>query len=210
MGAYGSGRKFGANCADDQLAIDVRQWRREGRLIAGARFNASWSRRGKEVGNMGVTTESGLVRLSYSWQKNSGESGRLDYPVSLQTTSCHYGGVRYWFTCPAVGCGKRVAKLYLGDTYFACRHCYRLAYSSQRETKGDRGYRGAGKVRKKLGWIPGIANPPGGKPKGMHWRTYSRLVAKHLAYSNDAYIEMMATMKRVDSRFAEIELRLST
>ncbi len=208
MGGYGSGKKSEANCTDDYLSIDARQWQREGRLVAGSNFNAAWTRAGNAVGNMGVTTEIGQVRLSYSWKKNDGESGKLDYPVELQTTSCHYGGVRYWFTCPAVGCGKRVAKLYLGDKYFACRHCYRLAHSSQRETKGDRGYRGAGKVREKLGWMPGIATPPGGKPKGMHWRTYNCLVAKHLAYSNDAYIGMLATMKRVDSRFAEIEQRL--
>lgn len=99
--------------------------------------------------------------------------------------------------------------MYLGDKYFACRHCYRLAYNSQRETKGDRGYRGADKVREKLGWMPGIANPPGGKPKGMHWRTYNCFVAKHLVYSNEAYMGMLAIMKRVDSRFAEIERRLS-
>jgi len=101
------------------------------------------------------------VILSYSWQKPSGESGRLDYPVNLETTSCHYGGVRYWFICPAVTCGKRVAKLYLGDKYFA----YRLTYNSQRETKGDRGYRGAGKVRERLGWMPGIAPHPVVSPK---------------------------------------------
>jgi len=57
--------------------------------------------------------------------------------------------------------------LYLGGKIFACRHCYQLAYKCQRETIGDRGYRGAGKVRKKLVWQPGIVNPPGDKPKGM-------------------------------------------
>lgn len=209
MGGYSSGRKSEASCTDDHLSIDARQWQRDGVLVAGTSFNTTWSRAGKEVGNIGVRAATGQVTLSYSWQKNGGESGNLDYPVELQTTSCHYGGVRYWFTCPAVGCGKRVAKLYLGEKYFACRHCCQLAYHSQRETKGDRGYRGAGKVREKLGWIPGIANLPEGKPKGMHWRTYNRLLNKHLTYSNDAYTGMLATMKRVDSRFAEIELRLN-
>ena len=90
MGGYSSGRKSEVNCTDDQLAIDARQWQREGRLVVGASFNSSWSRAGKEVGNMGVTVESGLVILFYSWQKNEGEAGRLNYPVSLHTTSCHY------------------------------------------------------------------------------------------------------------------------
>ena len=209
MGGYSSGRKSQISCTDDHLSIDARQWQRDGVLVAGSSFNSTWSRAGKEVGNIGVRAEEGQVKLTYSWQNNRGEAGKLDYPVELQTTSCSYGGVRYWFMCPAVGCGRRVALLYLGEKYFACRHCCRLTHSSQRETKGDRGHRGAGKVREKLGWMPGIANPPAGKPKGMHWRTYNCLVAKHLAYSNDAYIGMLATMKRVESRFAEIEQRLS-
>ena len=205
MGGYGSGKQFGASCIEDHLAVDVRQWQREGLLMDGSNFNSTWSRAGKEIGNMGVRTENGQVILSYSWQKNDGETGTLDYPVVLQTTFCHYGGVRYWFICPAVGCGKRVAKLYLGQKYFACRHCCRLVYKSQRETKSDRGYRGAGKIRNKLAWPPGIINPPGDKPKGMHWKTYYRLLAKHTNYSNDAYAGMLATMKKLDSRFAKIQ-----
>lgn len=200
MGGYGSGRKFGANCTDDQLAIDVRQWQREGRLVAGASFNASWSRAGKEVGRMGVTTENGRVRLSYSWQKHGRESGRLDYSVMLQTTSCHYGGVRYWFTCPVVGCGKRVAKLYLGDKYFACRHCYRLAYHCQRETKDDRASRKVNKIRAKLGWQPGILNISGYKPKGMHWKTYLRLLTEYRDYANQVSLGMTAKMEILNNR----------
>ena len=209
MGGWNSGRHGGTDCTDDCRSIDIRRWQRDSLLITGRSFNWQWTQSGETVANIGVKAEGGRVMLSYRYRRNEGEWQSLDYPVKLATTSCTYGGVRNWFTGPAVGCGRRVALLYLGDKYFACRHCYRLAYNSQRETKGDRGYRGAGKVREKLGWMPGIANPPAGKPKGMHWRTYNCLVAKHLAYSNDAYIGMLATIKRVDSRFAEIERRLN-
>lgn len=148
----------------------------------------------------GVGAENGQVRLSYSWQKNDGESGRLDYPVRLQTTFCHYGGVRYWFNCPAVGCVKRIAKLYLGDKYFACRHCYRLAYRSQRETVGDRRFRGAGKIRNKLDWQSGIANPNGSKPKGMHWNTFHCLTAKHDDFANQAMLAISAKLEILTNR----------
>lgn len=207
MGGWGSGRKFGANCTDDQLSIDARQWQREGCLVAGSSFNATWLRRGKEVGNISVITESGQVRLSYSWQKNSGESGRLDYPVRLQTTPCHYGGVRYWFTCPEVGCGKRVAKLYLGDKYFACRHCYGLAYSSQRETPDDRATRSAEKIRAKLDWEPGILNRNGSKPKGMHWKTYCSLIAAYEGYSNLALLGIAAKLGITTNRLSAARSR---
>lgn len=204
MGGYSSGRKSESNCTDDHLAIDVRQWQREGRLIDGSSFNTTWSRAGKEMGNMGVRAENGQVVLSYSWQKHGGESGRLDYPVCLQTTSCHYGGVRYWFICPVVTCSKRVAKLYLGDKVFACRHCYRLAYHSQRETKDDRATRKAEKIRAKLEWQPGILNLPGDKPKGMHWLTYLRLIAEYGDYANQALLGMTAKMEIMNNRLSAL------
>ena len=47
MGGFGSGRKFGADCTDDRLSIDSRQWQRDGVLVAGTSFNSTWSRAGK-------------------------------------------------------------------------------------------------------------------------------------------------------------------
>jgi len=65
--------------------------------------------------------------------------------IPITTTPCYYGGVRYWFLCPAVVdgllCENRVGKLYLppGGKVFACRHCYGLTYEScQKSHKYDR------------------------------------------------------------------------
>jgi hypothetical protein len=98
---------------------------------------------------------------------------------ALDATPCTYGGVRYWFRCPAVGCGRRVAILHGAGKYFACRHCYRLAYASQRENAGDRAARRGDKIRARLQWEPGILNGEGDKPKGMRWRTFERLTTQH-------------------------------
>jgi len=179
MGGYGSGRPFGANTTDDYLAMDVRHWQRDGLLVAGYGFTSTWSSRGEIIGKIHVTIEIDQARLTYSHTKQGGKWQNLNYPVTLQTTPCHYGGERYWFICPAVGCGKRVAKLYLGDKYFACRQCYRLAYPCQREIRHDRLIRKADKLRKKLAWEPGVLNGGGWKPKGMHWKTFWRLKAEH-------------------------------
>lgn len=86
-----------------------------------------------------------------------------------------------------------MAILYLGSRYFACRHCYRLAYASQRESASDRAMRRADKLRERLGWEPGILNGEGGKPKGMRWRTYERLRDQASAY---AELSMRALMQR--------------
>lgn len=204
MGGFGSGRQHGATCTEDCRSIDIRRWQRDGNLTPGQTLDWQWLQNGNKVAAISVRVETGRLRLIYNYQRNGSDWESLDYPVPLQTTDCHYGGVRYWFTCPAVGCGRKVALLYLGGKYFACRHCYQLAYKSQRETKYDRGYRGADKIRRKLGWQPGIANPPGDKPKGMHWETYDRLHAKHDEYSNDAYLGMMALLKVVDGRVSSL------
>ena len=55
----------------------------------------------------------------------------------------------------------------------------KLAYACQRENPDDRATRQADRIRKRLGWKPGILNSKGGKPKGMGWRTFERLVTKH-------------------------------
>lgn len=74
------------------------------------------------------TPEAGqTVRVSVQAQERGvmrQGSGRL----SVQTTVPPYGGVRYWWTCPA--CTQRVAVLYLppGATLPACRTCYRRTY----------------------------------------------------------------------------------
>ncbi|MFZ2451616.1 MAG: hypothetical protein WAW36_13955 [Methylovulum miyakonense] len=179
MGDWGSGRRAKTNFTDDHLMIDARQWQREGFLVAGKSFTASWSRGDEIIGKIDIKTEAGQVRLIYNCKQNGGDWEPLNYPVRLQTTSCNYGGTRYWLTCPADGCGKRVAKLYLAGKYFACRQCYRLAYPCQRETENDRIIRKAEKLKARLHWQPGLSILNGGKPKGMHWKTFRRLQAEY-------------------------------
>jgi hypothetical protein len=73
--------------------------------------------------------------------RNSGEKTDYDYKVQLTTTSCNYGGVRYWFICPlyrsGVYCGRRIGTLYCppGANYYGCRHCYNLSYESRNEPR---------------------------------------------------------------------------
>lgn len=68
-----------------------------------------------------------------------------------------------------------MTKLYVGRK-LACRHCYNLAYPSQREANFQRSERRADKIRERLGWADDPDLMEGIKPKGMHWRTYHRLV----------------------------------
>lgn len=184
MGGMGSGRRwhYGAKDAtDDYRALDVRRWQRDGFLNPDWAFGWQWTRNGETMASIQVRTESDRVVLSYRHRGGGKDWKSEEYPVRLDWTPCTYGGKRAWFLCPARGCGRRVAILY-GGGIFACRHCYRLAYPSQRETADDRAARRADTIRRRLGWEPGILNGEGGKPKGMRWRTFQRLSAKHDAF----------------------------
>ena len=207
MGGFGSGRKFGTDCTDDYRSIDIRRWQRDVLLFAGSSFTLTWSRNGQVTGKINVEAETGLVRLSYSYRKQGCDWEFMDYPVMLQTTACHYGGGRYWFTCPTAGCDRRVAMLYLGGKFFACRHCYQLAYRSQRETEDDRATRRADKIRDKLDWEPGILNGKGWKPKGMHWKTYHHLAAEYDNRSNQALQGMSAKLGIKTNRLSALRSR---
>ena len=146
MGGMGSGRHWycGANnTTEDYRSIDVRRWQRDGLLSPYQSFGWQWSRDGEVVASIRVRTEQGRVFLIYRHRRNGEEWQDENYPVYLEWTACNLGGQRPWFLCPAQGCGRRVAILYLGSSIFACRHCYQLSYPSQRETDYDRAARRA-------------------------------------------------------------------
>jgi hypothetical protein len=192
MGGIGSGSwHYGAKDAtDDYLAVDVRRWQRDGLLTPDRAFGCKWTRNGETVASIRVVAEADRVILIYRHQSGGGEWKDERYPVRLAWTPCRYGGARAWFVCPALGCGRRVAILY-GGGIFACRHCYRLAYASQREGADDRALRRADTIRRRLGWKPGILNGLGNKPKGMHWRTFERLTSDHEAFAERSLAGMM-------------------
>lgn len=163
------------NTTSDYLQIDVRLLRRWGYLRGVSQSGTlTWRRNGEVIASVGIRSESGRVVLSYRHSRNNGEWTKCEYPVWLDWTPCNYGGQRAWFLCPASGCGRRVATLYLGSIA-ACRHCYGLVYDSQNETKWDRALRRCQNIREKLGGSGSLAEDFPPKPKGMHWRIYERL-----------------------------------
>ena len=91
-----------------------------------------------------------------------------------------------------------------GGGIFACSQCYKLAYSSQRESNGDRAARRADKIRKQLGWEPGILNGNGGKPKGMRWQTYQQLAVEHDALVNISLGWMQQRIQKIEDKLGGI------
>lgn len=72
------------------------------------------------------------LRLKYRHKASSWDEGEeLDYQIRMEPSPCHYGGQRWWFRCPVVGCGRRCTVLYERGKYFTCRKCTRCWYDSQ-------------------------------------------------------------------------------
>lgn len=99
--------------------------------------------------------------------------GLRDWPVGIAFTPLHFGGGRRWLVCPY--CQSRRQALYIANTLLACRECLGLRYGSQHENRRQRAFRATDKLREALGWKPGILNPIGQKPRGMHWTTFQRI-----------------------------------
>jgi hypothetical protein len=179
MGGFGSGRyQHGKNTVDDYCRLDVRLLQRDGFLKPGRRFGWQWKYNNGSAAFINIQVDIDKITLSHK-QRSTGDDWKYQaYPVWLDWTWCNYGNYRTWFLCPVKGCGRRVAILYAG-AIFACRHCYKLTYPCQREATLDRRIRRTERIRRKLGWEPGILNPISDKPKGMHWHTFEKLSYQH-------------------------------
>ena len=188
------------------LRLDVRYAARLGWLEFGRSTVLTWKGSGGEqVGSVRLVAVAGGVRLRFSHARDGEDRRHVDQPVSLARTSCALGGQREWWTCS--GCGRRAAVLHLSGCRFACRHCQGLtAYRSQRETQGARDKRRLDKLRKRLGWTPGIFSERGGRPKDMHWRTYFALCVEHDALGLKVLAGLSAkaelAMQRMDAALA--------
>lgn len=203
MGGYNSGGTGTRRSTANMHTLDIRKIQRAGLLRPGQFGSWQWTRGSNVVASINIRAETGRINLTYRTRNRGGEWQDIDYPVQLASTACNYGGERVWWLCPIVGCGRRVAVLFGGRVY-ACRHCHRLAYDSQRETPGDRATRRANALRKQLGWVPGMIHGDGDKPKGMHWSTYNRLRMAYYAQSGTAFAAMAEVMGLAMGRLGQI------
>ena len=176
MGGYGSGGYSSKRTTWEFLQLDIRQLRRKEFWRVDWCGTVTWFLRGEAMSSAGLQVQSDRIVLNYTHSRNGGDKKHYDYPVFLDRTPCNFGGTRTWFRCPAQGCGRRVEVLY-GGGVFACRHCYNLAYQSQREPRWERYLTRAQAIKRKLGADPADDFPD--KPRGMHRRTYSRLVQEY-------------------------------
>ena len=148
-----------------------------------------------------------VILLHVAYKLNDGEE--LDYPIPITYTSPHFGGRRFWFTCPLSvngrACGRRVGKLYFRGRFYGCRHCHGLTYASTRESPLDCHGDAQRAIIRRLGGEPGGLFPSlPQKPKWMHWTTYERLARRFRAVQDAELVELDRSFNIFHGRLAAL------
>ncbi len=209
MGERGRGRPTGharRTSAGHSLPLDIRRLQRCGAITPGCSCSWQWTMNGNVYASIQIRAEARQVELIYNYTPPGRPVEVVRQAVMLNTTPCTLGGQRLWFSCPT--CPRRVAVIYGSGRHFGCRICKSLPYASQRESADDRAVRRAERIRKQLGWIPGIVNEPGLKPMGMHWRTFRSLVSEHDKWAAAALAGMGRRLALIDGMLADIRDRI--
>ena len=166
---FGAGRPAYKVKGEQLQRLDIRDLTRRKLIDREGTFTWSWSRGGEPTGSIGVKVyPQSAVFLRYTIT-GDGEARNIDDRVALINKPCHFGGARPWCQCPR--CARQVAVLYMRSGRFACRHCQRVAYSSQSEDIMGRTWLTQRKLEAKLGedWQ---------RPKGMRSATHQRLLKR--------------------------------
>lgn len=180
--------------------LDVRWLKRHGYLQPGVVAPLTWHCGDRESGSITLLCHGDALTLTYRYRRSDGDWQDMTQPVALDHTPCRYGGVRPWFCCPR--CQRRVAVLALYRTGFWCRHCHRLPYASQQEGLIDRLWSQIRKLGQSVGATADESPWMWQKPKGMHWDTFERRVARaqELEMLRDAAFSL-----RVEALLAQME-----
>lgn len=162
---------------DDLPRLDLAGLSRE-HLLPGAAFELNLGR--------GFRAGTCVERDHLSLSVRLGVSHRINTDVLLDRTLNNFGGRRTWVLCPNQSCMRRCRILYVHSNRLACRHCTKLRYRVEYESRLEKIIRRARKKRTILGWSDDLTSGMGSKPERMHWRTYGR----HLNAAYQAEQEM--------------------
>ena len=154
----------------DLLAFDIASFAKANALTKSAYSSWGWTwTNGRKASIIYRIIPGEGVRLTYT----VGKTEDFDYLVRVATTSCNYGGVRYWWLCPK--CERRCRVLY-GGRLFVCWKCSGAYYETQQsKSLAIRIRAELHRIRRRLGFNGDVVPP---KPKGMHWRTYAQLTKR--------------------------------
>lgn len=184
---YGAGRPGYKVAAESLHRVDVRLWARKKYICHDVErwFSWNWTRNGEPSGSISVNASARETVLNYRVRANGSDEWQEKRDrVTISQTPCRFGGARHWFHCPT--CRRRCEVLYLRFGRFACRHCNRVAYTSQRGAPLDRLQHKLEKMRDRIGEH---------RPHGMHRKTWERLIAR--SYELEAQLDNLFASRAI-------------
>src|SRR5215468_5462053 len=111
------------------------------------------------------------LRLSASCLEVMGRNGYVQR-FRIEWIRTGLGAPRAILVC---SCGYGAIRLFARQGTYACRHCHKALYASQKQHSIARKRLQASKLRLKLGGWPDINEPMPAKPKWKHKKRYQRL-----------------------------------
>lgn len=115
--------------------------------------------------------------------------------LRVASTSCNYGGARYWLICPH--CKRNVRLIYRQRGEFGCRRCFNLAYQSQNEILADRLLRKRNRIWTRLKGGPSSDGEI--RPKWMHGATHENLLDEVSRLEDLAMAAFITRARRLSS-----------
>ena len=198
MGGLGSGghNSKGRSRVEGCHYLDASRVKQFGLLTEGASSTLIWrDENGKPLSTIHVQGGRDQIRLDYKWRRGHGPWTQHEEPVAIDWHKRHLGGEQPYFLCPR--CSSRVKRLYSGARYL-CRTCHNLVYASTQERPGDRAMRRSRKLRRKVGAGLGMDDPFGPRPKGMHTKTYDRIVKGVIAAEDEVHDDLIRILARLE------------
>lgn len=190
MGGFGSGRTSSAPTVRQCRALDVNRLS-DALATAGRVYTVRWGDPEDDSPTIGLRTigstepdveHAVAAMLVYTTSRPGGDGTDHRVRVDVEWQSCHFGGERPWWRCPA--CGDRRGKLYLPPRRrrFRCRECYDLGYATARAS-GDAIKTARLRYERVYEKLAGERKHPNAldartpeKPTGMHYSTYFDLL----------------------------------
>jgi hypothetical protein len=124
------------------------------------------------------------------------ELGDLDQWIDLVAVARHYGGRQWYFLCPRTE--RRASVLWKppGARSFACRQAWgrQVAYGSQFLPPYHRASSAAHGIRYRLGEKQDVSPS---RPKGMHRRTYEKIMKRYEAYKTIVNQDLILVLGRL-------------
>jgi len=143
-----------------------------------------------QIGSVSIRTSPEGIELSYTWTRDGRTDSRTE---RLRWEWIHVGyGPRAYVLCPL--CSKKISRIVFRWGRWTCKQCAGACSNGENLRPNDRTLNRSHKIRQeRLKWKRG--EQWGDRPKGMHWKTFYKLLETQERFEILAMAGFMARFK---------------